>query len=72
MDYRTEFPDHAAIEQHVKHAHAERSLYLAELIGRAFAALHDAGKAFLGRRAPGGSTMPWGTESLSRVNTATD
>ena len=35
MDFKTRYPDFAAIETQIRHARAERSLYLAEIIAGA-------------------------------------
>ncbi len=32
MDFKTQFPDYAAIEQQIRRAHAERSLAVAQMI----------------------------------------
>ena len=48
MDFKTRYPDFAAVEQHVRRAQAERSVYLAHVIvdfiasiGRGFRKIAD-------------------------------
>lgn len=49
MDFKTKYPDFAAVEKHIHRAHAERSVYLAHVIvglieaaGRGFRKVADA------------------------------
>jgi hypothetical protein len=35
MDFKTMFPDFAPVEQHIRRAHAQRSVYLAHVIAGA-------------------------------------
>ena len=39
MDFRTEYPDYAAIEHHIRHARAERSVVIAQMIANGVAAI---------------------------------
>ncbi len=32
MDFKTRYPEYATVEEHVRHAHAERAVYLADLL----------------------------------------
>lgn len=47
MDFKTRYPEYASVEEHVRHAHAERAVYLAHLmadaIDRAFRAVKGFG-----------------------------
>jgi hypothetical protein len=38
MDFKTRYPEYASVEEHVRHAHAERAVYLAHLLADAIAA----------------------------------
>ena len=60
MEFRTEFPDYAAIEQIVRRARVERSLYLGEVLASAIVAVQAAAKAFMDRKPLEGSRIPWG------------
>jgi hypothetical protein len=39
MDFRTEYPDYEAIQGHIRRAHAERSLAIAQMIANAIEAI---------------------------------
>ena len=47
MDFKTRYPEYASVEEHIRHAHAERAIYvahvLAEAIDRAFRAVKGFG-----------------------------
>jgi hypothetical protein len=59
MDFRTEFPDYADIEKHVRQARLERSLYIGDAIARVIVAARDAVKSFLDREPLRDSRMQW-------------
>ena len=39
MSFRTEYPEYSAIEEHIRRAHAERSVAIANMIAEAIAAV---------------------------------
>jgi len=39
MDFRTEYPDYAAIQDHIRRARAERSVVIAQMIANAIEAV---------------------------------
>ena len=53
MDFKTSYPDYIAIEKHIRHAHLERSFYLAH----ALADILDATIRGIKRLAGGISTL---------------
>lgn len=62
MEFKTEFPDYVAIEQIVKRARVERSLYLGEVLASAIVAVQAAAKAFMDRKFLERSRIPWGPQ----------
>ena len=46
MDFKTRYPEYASVEEHVRHAHAERAVYVAHLLAEAIDRAFRAAKAF--------------------------
>ncbi len=52
MSFRTEYPDYAAIEQHIRRARAERAVVIAHLFADAIMFVTNGLRALVGVRAP--------------------
>ncbi|HEY2627839.1 MAG TPA: hypothetical protein VGI57_01870 [Usitatibacter sp.] len=46
MDFKTRYPEYASVEEHVRHAHAERAVYVAHLLADAIYRVMRGVKAF--------------------------